>query len=423
VSSQELSRQLEAFHDWLPQSAANQTMRREALDRFSQAGLPTRRLEAWRYTDLSSLASKPFRFVAPQPEAEALERAAEHLGRHGGTSGRSRTVFVDGRWAESLSSSRRDPGVFIDAAVTDLVTDAPGTALSALNTAFAAERAVVEVTQRVTEPIELVFIGTGRQLAPQLKLNISLAADAGGIVILRFMDVADADESWLNLVLDIEQERGSELALYRLQAHGDDSYQTTLCRARLAENARLASTNIELGGRLVRNEHLIALAGDGAAASVSCLTLTRDDQHADSRIVVDHEAPHTTSRQVHRAILAGKSRSVFNGKVIVREQAQQIDARQRSDSLLLSSGAEADVKPELEIYADQVVCSHGATVGELDEEQLFYLRARGIDETEARAVLTRAFADTILERIDQPAFRGDAGAAVRARLRQSREAT
>jgi Fe-S cluster assembly protein SufD len=194
--------------------------------------------------------------------------------------------------------------------------------------------------------------------------------------------------------------------------HGANQYATGLTRARLADGARLNAGSVELGGKLVRNEIEIRLEGLAAETEIAGLALTRGKQHCDARIAVDHRAPRTTSRQNYRAIADGESRSVFNGKVTVREGAQHIDARQRNDNLLLSAHAEVDTKPELEIYADQVACSHGATVGEISEDQLFYLRARGIGEKSARAILTSAFAAEILERLPFEYFRKRAQAAV-----------
>jgi Fe-S cluster assembly protein SufD len=253
-------------------------------------------------------------------------------------------------------------------------------------------------------------------------MAIELAAGAKASVVQFFVDLPGADDSWLNLVTDITQGDRSELTLYRLQTHESAQYQTTLNRARLGAGAKLNAGNIELGGRLVRDEFEIALDGAEADARIFGLSLTNNRQHSDMRIAIDHRAAHTTSRQDYRAIVADSSKAIFNGKVIVQKDAQHIEARQRNDNLLLSSTAEVDTKPELEIYADQVICSHGATVGELSEEQLFYLRARGIDEQTARGILTTAFADTIVERFDHEDFRERVRAAVHARLPRRIEA-
>jgi Fe-S cluster assembly protein SufD len=243
-------------------------------------------------------------------------------------------------------------------------------------------------------------------------LRFELAAQARASAEAYFCDLAEAGQSWLNLVTDIDQSEGSALDLYRLQAIGPERIFTCLTRARLAAGASFSSASVELGGKLVRNETEIELDGPAAEATVRGIALTRGRQHCDTRIAVDHRAAHTRSRQDYRAIAADHSRSIFNGKVTVQQDAQHIDARQRNDNLLLSATAEVDTKPELEIYADQVACSHGATVGELSEESLFYLRSRGIDAAAARGILTTAFADVILGQLEPDAFRERARAAV-----------
>lgn len=396
----------------LPGTAQTHARRRRALDRFGELGLPGRRIEAWHYTDLSSFADKAFDFIAPLPDDAALDSAARLLALHPPVDAGTRIVFVDGHRIESLGDAKADPSIEILPLTLESAARADDSALSALNTAFLREGARVCVTGRALAPIELVFVGTGRGFAPQLKLAIELAAGAEATAIVSFIDVPGADEGWLNLVTDLTLGEDSALTLYRLQTHDAQLNHTAIHRASLSRRARLVAANVERGGKLVRNEFEIVLQGTEAEAHVFGLALTRDRQHCDTRIAIDHSAARTTSRQDYRAIVADASRSVFNGKVVVRQHAQHIDARQRNDNLLLSAKAEVDTKPELEIYADQVICSHGATVGELDEEQLFYLRTRGIDAESARGILTTAFADTILERIAHEGFRERARRAI-----------
>lgn len=418
MSTAAITREFESRGHELPGSAEHRALRRRALERFDELGLPGRRIETWHYTDLSAFGDKGFEFIA-RPDADSLDRAAGLLAAHEPIGEGSRVIYVDGHRIEALSNVMPDLTVEI-LPLTIEQGDAGGdTALAALNTAFLTEGARVRVDGRAPTPVELVFVGTGRGLAPQLRLSIELAAGAEATLILRFIDLPGAGEAWLNLVTDLTLGESSKLTLYRLQTHESEQNHTALHRARLAQGAKLAAGNIELGGKLVRNEFEIALEGSGAEARIFGLELTRESQHCDTRILIDHRAADTTSRQDFRAVVADSSRSVFNGKVIVREDAQHIDARQRSDNLLLSPKAEVDTKPELEIYADQVICSHGATVGELDEDQMFYLQARGIDAETARGILTTAFADTILERITHDRFRERARLEVDARLPRS----
>ena len=418
----DLSAQLDSL-DPGSEAGASRAVRLAALERFMALGLPDRRVETWRYTDLTSLRKKGFSFSAPPPDAAALETAGVVLREHDLAIEGARLVFVDGHLAESLSTPPQPEHVGFESAASTLTQDSDGTALAALNTAFASGEHCLRFRGTDSGPVELVFIGSGRQLAPQLRLRIELEAGARAEVIQRFIDIPDAGEAWLNLVTDITLGSESNLSLHRLQLHQPEQVQTTLHRARLAAGAKLTAGNVELGGALVRNEFEIALDGEDAEADVFSLTLTRDSQHSDTRIAVDHRAPRTMSLQNQRAILDDSSRAVFNGKVTVQPDAQHIEARQRSDSLLLSPRAEVDAKPELEIYADQVVCSHGATVGELSDDHLFYLRARGIDAPTARGILTAAFADAILERIALDSLRESARLAVGERLPRAIETT
>ena len=411
MTTPRIREQFEAALGGLPGGPEAASLRRAALDRFDALGLPSRRVESWHYTDLTPLAGKDFDYVATPPgndRLDAVRACLEPLGLGAGPA----LIFVDGVHAPSLAGTDGSAGVSVEhgaaAGPALLETSGDDPALVALNAAFLPGATVLRLDGRIGQPLELVFVGTGRRRAAQGRLRIELAAGAEATVVAQFLDL-DADgtdatdgtdgESWLNLVIEIEQAESSRLTLHRLQTHGPARYHTALVRARLAREASLTAGAVELGGQLVRNEYQIALHGERADARVYGLALAGDRQHCDTRIVVDHRAAYTTSFQEYRAIAADRSRSVFNGKVIVREDAQHIEARQRNDNLLLSARAEIDTKPELEIYADQVICSHGATVGELGEDALFYLRARGIDENTARGILTAAFAERILQRI------------------------
>jgi len=385
-------------------------IRRAALDRFSELGLPGRRLETWRYTDLAKLTSQDLKYIAAPPDAATLEAASLALAGLKLDEQAPRCVFIDGHLIDSLSHQVTTDSLSIESLTTDpsrlLNHEAPiHSSLVALNTAFASAGVAVHVSGIVEQPLQLVFIGAGAKLSAQLRLRIELDRDAQAAITQYFVDLPDAGDSWVNLVTDIDQRETSHLSLYRSQQHGCNRVHTALTRATIAEAAKLSVASVELGGRLIRNELEISLDGERAGTDILGLAVTRDQQHCDTRIDVDHRAANTTSRQDYRAIAAGRSKSIFNGKVTVAKDAQHIEARQRNDNLLLAPTAEIDTKPELEIYADQVICSHGATVGELSEEHLFYLRSRGIDVESARGILTAAFADVILARFALEDFR------------------
>ena len=410
-------RQFEERGALLPGTRAHAARRRAALARFEAQGLPGRRLETWRYTDLSPLSSKELDYVAAAPSAEVLALAAQAVARLALDAGATQLVFVDGYFAEDLSSLKPEPGLEVSVLGTTpealFADDVPGeSALAALNQAFARDGAAILAKAVLARPVAIVVIGSGRGQAQQLRFRLRLDRGARLAVVEHRLDLADAGEAWLNSVTEIDLADDSQLDLLRLQRHGTNLYSTDLARARLGAGAKLCAGSVEAGGRLIRRELEIQLEGPGASAEIHGLALTRGREHCDTRIAVDHRAPRTTSRQNHRSIADDASRSIFNGKVTVHEHAQHIDARQENHSLLLSARAEIDSKPELEIYADQVACSHGATVGELDDEALFYLRSRGIDKRTARGILTKAFAAVVLERFGNDESRARAHAIV-----------
>jgi Fe-S cluster assembly protein SufD len=405
----------------LPGGSASDAVRRAALACFRELGFPDRSVETWHYTDMRSVADQALAFVAAAPTPALTAAAAAAIEDLALDPDAPRCVFIDGHWIETLSSLPPTPAlrieVLADNSAAALLAHRPSdSALAALNTAFASSGALIRVSGAAARPLQLLFL-TGRGgLAAQTRLRFELAPGASATAVQYFADLGSGSDAWLNLVTDADLGESSALTLYRLQQCGPESISTTLSRLRLADSAAFSAASIELGGKLVRNELQIELAGESARTNICGLALTRGRQHCDTRIAVEHNAAHTVSRQDYRAIATDRSRSIFNGKVTVQEDAQHIDARQRNDNLLLAATAEIDTKPELEIYADQVVCSHGATVGELSEEHLFYLRSRGIDAETARGILTTAFAEVILEQLGLDDFRKRARTAVQAVL-------
>jgi Fe-S cluster assembly protein SufD len=250
---------------------------------------------------------------------------------------------------------------------------------------------------------------------------IELGRGAELTVVQHFVDAGEPS-GWTNCVTEIEQAAESRLTFYRVQQHASTHTHTALLTASLAGNATASIGLMDLGGRLVRNDVDVKLHEAGASVELFGTFLAADGQHVDDHTRIDHLAPDTRSDEAFRGVIGRRGRGVFNGKVVVHRGAQRIDARQSNDNLLLSDQAEIDTKPELEIYADDVKCSHGATVGELDTEHLFYLRSRGVDEKTAREILTVAFAAAVLERIANPALREQITARVTTRLAAVAEA-
>ena len=408
----------------LPGPGSTWSRRRIALAELAAAGWPQRRRERWRYTDLEPLAQAGFDVAPAAPGDAELQAAATLLGSLTGTA--PRLVFVDGHFSRQLSGalpsgiealdldaqwSEFDSGWASDIATTEHP-------LAALNTAFSQRGLWVRVHAGTAPPqaVHVVHIGSNRlKLAAQPRVVLEIGEDARLTLIEQIVD-AGAGSGWLNAVTQVRQGARSHLDLYRLQQHGERQAHTSLLAAQLAADAELRVGYVDLGGRLVRNDVDIALRERGARVELFGLFVAGAGQHLDNHTTIVHAAPETRSDEAFRGIIGDHGRGVFNGKVVVRPKAQRIDARQSNDNLLLGAHAEIDTKPELEIYADDVKCSHGTTVGELDPDHLFYLRARGIDADDARHMLTTAFAASVLERVRDEAWRARLVDLVTARL-------
>jgi Fe-S cluster assembly protein SufD len=410
----------------LPGPETTRATRLHALAELGAAGWPTRRREQWRYTDLEPLASADFR-LAPAPlTADSIDAAQRLLADVALGPASRQLVLLDGERVDGLGTQAVD-GVEItslEARWDDFAASfassigAAQHPLAALNTAFAGHGLWIRVPAgaAVQEPIHLVLMGSTRaRVAAQPRIVIEAESGSQATFVQHFVDCGDSG-GWTNSVTQIEQAAGSRLAFHRLQRHAAGVAHTSLMSARLAENAELVAGYFDFGGRLVRNDVAIELRGIEARTELFGLLLAGAGQHVDDHTLIRHSAGETRSAENFRGIIGERGRGVFNGKVIVERGCQRIDARQRNDNLLLGERAEIDTKPELEIYANDVKCSHGSTVGELDAEQLFYLRARGLELPEARNLLTHAFAATIVEQIPDLDLRGAVNAHVAARL-------
>ena len=416
----------------LPGSAASRDVRATALAELGATGLPTPRREDWRYTDLKPLVDAELDFAPRRPDTTAIAAADRALAEHGVAAGAPRLVFVDGHLVRQLGSVDPSSGIEVrdlDAyllqpeAIRGARVSTAAHPLAALNTAYAQSGAWLRVADdaRIAAPLAIVLIASGAQkLVAQPRLVVDIGRGADVTIVQHVLDAADSD-GWLNVVTDIALAEDSKLSFYRVQEHGYSHAHTSLLAVDLAARASASLGLIDLGGRLVRNDIDVKLRAPGAALDLYGLLLAGEGQHVDDHTRIDHIAPETRSTEAFRAVIGRRGRGVFNGKVVVHRGARGIDARQTSDNLLLSDQAEIDTKPELEIYSDDVKCSHGSTVGELDAEQLFYLRSRGIDEAHAREILTTAFAATVLELIALPEIRASIADRIGGRLRELTE--
>jgi Fe-S cluster assembly protein SufD len=389
-----------------------QETRRAAIGRFAEVGFPTTRDEDWKYTSVAPIAEGAF---APDGNEPAdVPPAVVEAGL--GTPGWSRLVLVNGRSATPLSVlPAAGAGVLLLGLAEALVTTpelirphlagqvgAKGHGLSALSTAFIRDGAVVHVAAgtRTTAPIHLVSVtrSPGGTTLAQPRILVVLAPGAEAALVESYVGVGD-EAYWTNAVTEVVLGDGARLEHVRLQEESPGGLHVGRLQARLGREAHFATCAVSLGGRLVRQEVHVALAGEGAQAAVNGLYVLGGRQHVDTHTVIDHLRPHGTSRQLHKGVLDGRARAVFSGRVVVRPGAQKTDAHQTNKNLLLSDGVEVDSRPQLEIFADDVKCTHGAADGQLATDALFYLRSRGLGETSARALLTYGFAAEVLAQI------------------------
>jgi Fe-S cluster assembly protein SufD len=298
------------------------------------------------------------------------------------------------------------------------VADSGRHRFAALSTALFQDGVLLDLAPglELEQPLRLVFLGGGGE-SPALdcpRVLVRAGANSRGTVIEHYGP--GAGESLCLAVTEVALESGARVEHYRLQEGGAGAFHLGVLAARIERDATLVSHNLAVGGRIARLDLDAAMVAPGAHVEMNGLYVARDRQHIDNHTRVDHAVPRTSSDQLYRGVLTGKSHAVFNGKAIVRPGAAGTDAQQSNANLLLSPEAEIDTKPELEIYADEVKCSHGATTGQLDADALFYLRSRGLDEETARSLLTFAFADTVLARMPLAPLRRHAEQLVVGRL-------
>jgi Fe-S cluster assembly protein SufD len=376
------------------------SLRAAAAAAFRAQGLPSRRAEAWRYTDLRPIAEVEFAEPLLSVTA-ALPLPAQRLPR--------RAIFVDGRFREGLSELG-DNAVALGSLAADLPA-AEGRLgrlarpeehpLAALNTALFEDGLTVTVPAGIDAGgLELSHFVLAAERALACHPRHLIRLEAGARLLLLESAQGDVATRYLhNPVFEIEIAEGASLVHVRLSQEGEAGFQLGTIYARIEAGGTYDNFTLNAGGRLVRNEIHAVLAGPEAACHMNGAQLLRDGQHADTTTVLDHAAPDCRSRQTYKTVLSGRSRGVFQGRIHVHQVAQRTDGYQMNQALLLSPEAEIDSKPQLEIYADDVKCSHGATVGALDADQLFYLRARGIPEPAARTMLIDAFLQDVVDTI------------------------
>ena len=395
-------------------------IREEAIAQFAELGFPTTRQEAWRYTSVSPILREKFDLGAkPRPGAltpELYERLTFEKWDC------THVVFLNGRHAPELSMlGTLPPGVKLKNLRValeedrDLVephlgryADFNSRPLTAINTAFLDQGAFLYVPRGtvVKEQIHLLYISTsngGRTLSHPR--NLIVVEEGAQVTLVESYAGFGGDVYFTNAVTELVAGNGAVVDHYKLQREGESAFHIGALAVHVGRDAVVSSQSISLGGGLVRQDVDVRLDGDGGDCTLNGLYVLAGRQHVDNHTVIDHARPHCSSRELYKGVLDDQSRGVFDGTIIVRQDAQKTDARQVNRNLLLSEQALADSKPTLQIHADDVKCTHAATIGQLDEEALFYLRSRALSTEMARSMLIHAFASDVVSRIKIDAVR------------------
>jgi Fe-S cluster assembly protein SufD len=384
-------------------------LRKAGVSSFAEQGFPTLKDEDWRFTNVAPIAKLPFKPFFDSGVDKAVAGIFANLKG-------SRLVFANGHFAPDFSAVRWLPGgVKVSNLATALAKDASllekhlgryaqaqGNAFAALNQAFFSDGAFIYVPGGVTieEPIQLIFISSAKQMGDTIHPRNLIVADANSklTVIESYISVGNA-AYFTNAVTELVAGDNAQVEHLKFQDEAADAYHIATIQGQFGRSSRVNLHSFAVGAKLSRNNIRAKLAGEGLECVLNGLYVIKDEQLADHHMVVEHAQPHCASHEYFNGILDDKSKGVFHGRILVRQIAQKTDAKQTNKNLLLSDDATADTKPQLEIYADDVKCTHGATVGQLNDESIFYLRSRGIDTQTARRMLIHAFAGEIIDRI------------------------
>lgn len=388
--------------------------RAAALERANALAVPTTRDEEWRFTDLTPLTKLQF-----QPVTVAASVSAADIAAYAVAEAAVRLVFVDGVYAPALSQRGALPaGISVELLADGLkkhgaliephlarVVNNENDLFAALNTAFLQHGVFIHAAKNAAlkQPVHLLFVATGKGVAAYPRCLI-VADAASEIVVIEDYVTLGGESCLTNAVTEVVVAPNASVRHIKLQRESDQAFHIGTCAVTLAKDARYLAHAVTFGARLSRNNLTVTQNGEGAHAQIDGIALIGGHQLADTHTLMDHTQPHGSCEQSHKTIVGGAGHAVFNGKVFVREGAQQTDSSQQNRNLLLSDKAQVDTKPQLEIFADDVKCAHGATVGQLDADHLFYLKSRGLPEAQARNLLTYAFGAEIIDRIPVPSL-------------------
>jgi Fe-S cluster assembly protein SufD len=407
-------------------------VRRAAIAKFSELGFPTTRQEAWRFTSVAPIVERTSALANDGLTSVGRDRI--HQLTFEGTS--ALAVVVNGRFVPQLSSLSGLPAGVVVSSFTAALRSQPDVmeryltrvasyqthAFAALNTAFLDDGAFVWIPPHtvLAAPIQLLFVSTGRPDTTSVahpRVLLVAGEHSQAQIIERYAGVGD-HLYFTNAVTEIVTETDAVVDHYRLQAERAQSFHLGGMHLLAQRGSTFSSHSLTLGGSLVRNDVVATLTGEGIDCTLNGLYLGGGTSLVDNHTTIDHATAHCSSHEVYKGILWGRARAVFNGKIIVRPDAQKTDAKQTNKALLLSDDAQINTKPELEIFANDVKCTHGAAIGQLDDDAIFYLRTRGLSYDESRAMLIHAFAGDITQRIKIPALRAELEAALDTQLPQ-----
>jgi Fe-S cluster assembly protein SufD len=395
-------------------------IREDALSRFLSLGFPTTRDEEWRFTSVAPIAEDAF---VLDGESSAISRRLDIAPfRIAGVL--AEVVFVNGHYAPALSNVRALPsgasveslGSALASRATEMEPYLTGLALcerqafTALNTAFLVDGCYIRLPAHtiLKEPIHVLFVSTGgsngRPVMSHPRVLVLGGGNSQASIVESYVGV-NGNRYLTNAVTEIVLGENAVLDHYKLQRESAQGYHVGSMHVRAQRSANFSSHSISLGGSLARNDVFAVLDGEGVECTLNGIYLATEQRLVDNHTTIEHAKPHCGSREVYKGILADRARGVFNGKIIVRPDAQKTDAKQTNRALLLSEDAQINTKPQLEIFANDVKCTHGAAVGQLDDEAVFYLRSRGLSESEARHLLIRAFAADVLHRMPLESIR------------------
>ena len=399
------------------------SLRRNAIAKFENAGFPTARRgnEEWKYTDVSPIAKTPFNILSIKNHTsnllpDTVPRELEDFTCHN-------IVFIDGFLEENLTNLSSLPKEVLVCNLSDAVriepkitqrhlakyADFSNHPFTALNTAFMAQGAFIWVPPNIVidKPLHVLFISSPSN--PNLMTNpriLALTGENSKLTLIEKHSGVNESSYLSNVVSEIVLGANSNVQYYRIQKESRKAFHISTTHVQLGKGSRFFSMSLDIGGGIVRNNLNVVTAGEDSSCSVNGIYITTDSQHVDNKVVIDHNSSYTTSRELYKGILSGKSKAIFHGSIMVRKGLKQIDALQIDKNLLLSDQAQANTKPAFWIYSDDVKCGHGAASGQINRDALFYLTSRGISESDARNLLVKGFVQEVVETIPDKFFKG-----------------